>query len=263
MTNRPQPTGTCWCGCGGETGPGSFVIPNHDRIAEAKVVRSEYGSIAGLLAAHGYGPGGKDPVQSSGGQDDEGVQAAWQEMEEDLGFKKLTAENWLEPDSIMRAFARWSLETGAIYLPTAEERARDIIGIELKESVPVEVRRLFAAAKGALCYGYFFYPLYALASEQLLRVAEAAVARKYEAVDGPKRVRRTPDSKPSRATFEDKLKYLEDKGVIHGPDAIWWGSIREQRNSASHPEDYRPQIPGYAVGRAAELAKHVNSFFET
>ncbi|MDP9481519.1 MAG: hypothetical protein M3R38_38630 [Actinomycetota bacterium] len=148
-------------------------------------------------------------------QDAGGESRAWQETEEGLGFEKLTPENWLEPDSVMRAFGRLP-DVGEPYVPTGEERVGDAMGIELLEEVPLEVRRLFAAARGALCYGYFFYPLYALAGEQLAPVAETAVAHKYGDLGGPKRPRKTPESKPRKATFEDKLKYLEHEGIITG-----------------------------------------------
>lgn len=58
---RLLPTGECWCGCGTEVGLGSFFAPGHDRIAEGKVIRAEYGSVARFLVAHGYGPGGRSP----------------------------------------------------------------------------------------------------------------------------------------------------------------------------------------------------------
>ena len=51
-----EPTGSCYCGCGQATRQGRFFIPNHDRIAETKVIREEYGSIAAFVVAHGYGP---------------------------------------------------------------------------------------------------------------------------------------------------------------------------------------------------------------
>jgi len=51
------PTGTCWCGCGKETGIGSFFAQGHDKIAEAALVAAEFhGSVAQLLYAQGYGP---------------------------------------------------------------------------------------------------------------------------------------------------------------------------------------------------------------
>jgi hypothetical protein len=62
MNKRLLPTGICWCGCGGETGIGSFFLQGHDKRAEAYVHAVEYGSVAGFLAAHGYGtePGQKN-----------------------------------------------------------------------------------------------------------------------------------------------------------------------------------------------------------
>lgn len=59
-----KPTGTCWCGCGEETGPRSFFVPGHDRRAEAALIRLEYRDVAGFLEAHGYGPGGKNLMEA-------------------------------------------------------------------------------------------------------------------------------------------------------------------------------------------------------
>lgn len=182
-------------------------------------------------------------------------------MEEGMGFRRLTPQNWLQPDPVMRAFVHGAM-SGKPYVPTGEQRLQEIMSIELSEEVPLEVRKLFAVTRGALCYGYFFYPLYALASEQLARVAEAAVSRKYEALGGPKRTRKNPESKPKRATFEDKLRYLEEKGLVTEPDDVWWGAIRDLRNAASHPHDHYPQDPGMARCRAETIAQKVNALFE-
>lgn len=55
---RLIPTGTCWCGCGAETGRGSFFARGHDKVAEAALLAVEYdGSVAQLLHASGYNPG--------------------------------------------------------------------------------------------------------------------------------------------------------------------------------------------------------------
>jgi hypothetical protein len=47
------PTGRCFCGCGGETPPGRFFVPTHDRVAEAAVLRERYGSIAASWSTTG------------------------------------------------------------------------------------------------------------------------------------------------------------------------------------------------------------------
>jgi hypothetical protein len=55
---RLIPTGTCWCGCGIQTGIGSFFAQGHDKIAEAALMASRYNaSVPQLLHAHGFGPG--------------------------------------------------------------------------------------------------------------------------------------------------------------------------------------------------------------
>ena len=61
---RPLPAGTCWCGCGETTPTRSLFVPGHDRKAESRVIRAEYGSVADFLAAHGYGPGGKNTQEA-------------------------------------------------------------------------------------------------------------------------------------------------------------------------------------------------------
>lgn len=49
---RPEPTGTCWCGCGDATGEGAFFVPGHDGRAFSKLVR-RYGGLAGVIEALG------------------------------------------------------------------------------------------------------------------------------------------------------------------------------------------------------------------
>lgn len=51
-----EPTGKCFCGCGADTRAGAFFVPSHDRRAESRVIRERYGSIAGFVVAHGFGP---------------------------------------------------------------------------------------------------------------------------------------------------------------------------------------------------------------
>ena len=57
---RPQPTGRCWCGCGGKTGPSAFFLSRHDAIAVSSVILAHYGGVPEFLLAHDRGPAGKD-----------------------------------------------------------------------------------------------------------------------------------------------------------------------------------------------------------
>ncbi|GAB3660802.1 hypothetical protein [Glycomyces tarimensis] len=55
--SRLLPTGTCWCGCGLDTGIGSFWVRGHDKIAEGALIAARYeNSVAQMLKDHGYGP---------------------------------------------------------------------------------------------------------------------------------------------------------------------------------------------------------------
>jgi hypothetical protein len=105
-----------------------------------------------------------------------------------FGFKKITPSNWLDPDKVLRGFVKMS-STGAQPL-TADDYLRHILSPELIESVPKDVRALFEVARGAMIYGYFFYPLFTLAAEQLFRVSEAAVSHKCKALGAPKSKRK-------------------------------------------------------------------------
>ena len=57
IADQPDPTGVCFCGCGGATPPGKFFVQTHDRVAEARVIREHYGSIAAFVRAHDHGAG--------------------------------------------------------------------------------------------------------------------------------------------------------------------------------------------------------------
>jgi len=66
VSERLLPTGTCWCGCGTETGIGSFFARGHDKIAEAAYIAARHGgSVARLLADNDFGPGADESVRQA------------------------------------------------------------------------------------------------------------------------------------------------------------------------------------------------------
>lgn len=91
-----------------------------------------------------------------------------------LPFRQLTPSNWAEPDpihrllTIIRPDGSQSPVSGA-YL------VEGFLSFQLNEAVPRPIRAMFEVARGTMCYGYFFYPLYTLGAEQLYRVAEAGI----------------------------------------------------------------------------------------
>lgn len=169
-----------------------------------------------------------------------------------LGFKKLTAENWLEPESVMSACVKISLKDLTKSPISADEWVNRFLKPQLDPTVPIEILRLFEVARGSIAYGYFFYPLYTLAGEQLYRVAETAASVKCNLLGGkPRKINR----------FEDKIYFLQGQNIISQQDWTWWDSIRHLRNYASHPKDQTILMPHHVLYDLADVAKHINQLF--
>lgn len=167
------------------------------------------------------------------------------------GFKRLAINNWLEPDEISTLFVRVSPD-GQKQPLTGDDWANQILAPVLIDSVPDGVKSLYEVARAALMYGYFFYPLYTLAVEQLFRVAEAAVAHKCGAISAP----------ASCNTLKKQIDWLVGKGVIQHDVGPRWHTLRHLRNSASHPESQTILPPGPAVGILEQVAEDINSLFK-
>ncbi len=171
--------------------------------------------------------------------------------ERGTGFKRLTVANWQAPDPVLDAFVRLTPD-GTIQHVTGAERAHEFLAPELTQQVPLEVRRLFEVARGALLYGHFFYPLYTLGVEQLFRVADAALIHKC---------RQMGTSKRQRRDFQARIEYLRREGVIHPTDHRIWDVTRDLRNAVSHPDDQMILPPGQAVDLLHRLAEQINAVF--
>lgn len=171
-----------------------------------------------------------------------------------LGFKRLTPDNWQQPDPALSAFVRCSPQDGSFQPITGDEWAQCVLNVELNERVPLEVQRLFAVARGSLIYGYFFYPLYTLGAEQLFRVVAAAVDHKCRGLG-------MPEKKLEKVSFSKKVAHLVKAEVIpssarQGWDALWW-----LRNLASHPDDQMILPPGIVIRELRRIAIEIDGLF--
>ena len=104
-----------------------------------------------------------------------------------------------------------------------------------------------------MVYGYFFYPLYTLAAEQLFRVIEAAVAHKCKTLGMPR----------STIIFGERIDWLVERGAISRSESTRWHAARRLRNTASHPEHQMILPPGNAVGMLERIAEDLNSLFSS
>lgn len=168
-----------------------------------------------------------------------------------LGYKKITKKNWLKPDRISTSFVLLPLEKQDVNIKKGEFYLEMFLHPHLNESVPLEVRKLFEVARGALVYGYFFYPLYSLACEQLFRVGEAAITFRCKRIDPRK----------GKRTFEKNINFLFDNGILNEQERQRWHELRKLRNSASHPEDQSIYPPGPVILMLTLMVRDLNALF--
>jgi hypothetical protein len=173
-------------------------------------------------------------------------------MESQRRFRELTLENWTEPDPTNKVFGRMSpvLGVGPRSM-SGDDWARAFLAVELKQHVPNEIRELFDVARGAMLYGWFFYPLFALGEEPLYRVLEAAVRARYRQIGGQKQEPR----------FKEAIDFLVENDVIPKPDREHWDAARELRNAASHREQHEALPPGTILRHLEVSAHDINRLF--
>jgi hypothetical protein len=101
-------------------------------------------------------------------------------------LKTLTDINWLQRDSSVQHFTRVD-KHGASYEISPGEWAELFLESRLSPEVPDHVVELFEVARGAMCYGYFYYPLFTLGNEQLYRVGAGGWRAKSKRLDVPQK----------------------------------------------------------------------------
>jgi hypothetical protein len=102
----------------------------------------------------------------------------------------------------------------------------DLSQVRLDDAVPLPVRKLFEAARGALVFSVMFYPLLTLGAEQLLRVLETSLVFKCQQMNAP-----------DIGKFSQRVEWLRKHKAISTDDEVRWKQLVELRNEASHPKD--------------------------
>jgi hypothetical protein len=158
-------------------------------------------------------------------------------------FKKLDPNNWLQPDKTNSFF---------VGMENSDEYVKVVLGAKLSKNVPKNIQALFEIARGAMLYGYLFYPLFALAAGQLFRVAEAALVHKFDQLGMPKDKKR----------FVERIEYLEQQGIFSHDKAHHWHTIRHLRNSETHVTSQSIIPPRHGIELLYSLAEDINKLFE-
>lgn len=175
-------------------------------------------------------------------------------MSQDLKFKNITPDNVHLCDPETERFLGISsprkLMAGSI---AHGVWTREFLKAELKGEVPIEIRRLFEVARGAMIYGFYFYPLYTLGCEQLYRVIETAMNIWW------KRSSSNTDQKVKG--FHKRIEWLANKGRLPKKRLELWRGIKELRNSGSHPDDQRLWSPKEVGENLAGASLLLNELF--
>lgn len=151
-------------------------------------------------------------------------------------MKKITTENWLQHDPTMNAFGAFS-EAPDDTIRGGTRLVSQAIEPQLPSGTPEGVIRLYEMARGAICYGCFFYPLYTLGMEQLHRCLDAALKHKIETINGGKSPRR----------FKQRIEWAVNNGIIAAPNADRWDAVRVLRNEGAHSDGRTIMLPGQAL----------------
>jgi hypothetical protein len=105
-------------------------------------------------------------------------------QENTLGFKRLSAANWLTADPA------WE---GVLISLSGSDPAsgwvEDLTRMELDATIPLSILKIFEVARGTLIYGLMFYPLLTLGAEQLFRVLETAASIQCHTLNAPPQIR--------------------------------------------------------------------------
>jgi len=129
-----------------------------------------------------------------------------------FGFKKITRDNWSEPD-LPKLFPAL----------IQEDWFNAVLAPQLNATVPADVRSIYEVARAAFVYAWQFYPFLSLGQDHCFRVVEAALAMKCHELGI-----RTSNG------FKAKLDSMIKAGVISKSELHTWDIIRKLRNRASH-----------------------------
>jgi hypothetical protein len=162
---------------------------------------------------------------------------------------RCSPSRWLQPDPTLAVFQKLSHVDGSVVAMTAEDWFEVWQHATIDSPVPADIINLFEQARACLAYGYFFYPLYALGIEQLLRVADAALMVKCDALGA------------SAKTFEKRIDWLAARGDRPSFDPEHWHGLRKFRNESSHHSRRMLLTPATAMQFLGDVARAIEALF--
>jgi hypothetical protein len=167
------------------------------------------------------------------------------------GFKQITVSNWKEMDDIIQFPS-----------PVRDETwLKACLKPQLKTDVPNEVVAMYEVARGSMIYGWFFYPLITLATEQFHRVQETAAREKCRHL-GIAPAKFTKKGTLLEPKHSEVIEALVRHGTIKKSDEVRWHAARRLRNSSSHPQHQSILLPGMSLGVLKSTTELINKLFQ-
>jgi hypothetical protein len=180
----------------------------------------------------------------------------------DDGVKHLTVQNWLDPDETGRAFGEVNLATGERRAASGDGWADQFLAVELHNEVTAEIREMWEAARGLALYGWFYYPLYAIAEHQLRRASPMRRSYTDTGRQTALRTRSHPDDgHPTWPSFKRRVGWLIDSGIIAADKRYRWDAIRELRNETTHASIRHLVMPVDVLRGLDLLAAEIDALF--
>ncbi len=165
-------------------------------------------------------------------------------------FKLISNKNFTEPD-VSRFFPNFTQQSWIDF----HLRPR------LNPTVPEEIILLYETVRGSMIYGWFFYPLLTLASEQCYRILEVAAHKKCEQLNIPTE-RILKSGKHRTRDFSELIQELKTYGAINIGDSHKWDAGRSLRNTTSHPQQRMILVPGQTLSILTITVNLINNLFE-
>ncbi len=165
-------------------------------------------------------------------------------------YKQITLENWTQPDPANTCFVRLRSD-GKFSSIKAEEYFSDIMNHTLSEQVPEKIQKLYEVTRATMTYGYYYYPIFTVAVEQLFRIVESSVSYVCKTLGSPASIK----------TFNHKIEWLIELGILEGCKKARWDSLRRLRNARAHPESQMILPPGPVLSLFDEMTTDINSLF--
>jgi len=167
-----------------------------------------------------------------------------------INYKKISCENLFECDQVMSAF-RILLPNGKNRVITLKEWFNKIFQKKLNDSIPIVVSEQIEITRNIMVYGYFFYPIFTFASEQLTRIAENAINIRCNSLQCPK----------SKKTFKEKIEWLHKNSLLSKESYLKWESIIKLRNKFSHPEKQSIITPFMGIELINNIVEEINNLY--